>query len=158
MGATSGMGEGESPDAWLEELGYEECLRLLRGDSVGRIAVVVDDFPVVLPVNYRLVETSAVTWVALRTRPGSVIDRAPLHAAFEIDEIDRGTRQGWSVLVRGTLHHVDADAADFRARFDSEPWVAAEREAWLVIQPFAISGRRLHPAAPDWAFHARAYL
>jgi hypothetical protein len=50
-----------------------------------------------------------------------VIDRAELLVAFEIDSIDPYHQQGWSVLVRGTLHHVDPDAADFRQRFDSAP-------------------------------------
>jgi nitroimidazol reductase NimA-like FMN-containing flavoprotein (pyridoxamine 5'-phosphate oxidase superfamily) len=145
-------------DAWLEELPLEECLRLLRECSVGRIAVMADEFPVVLPVNYRLVETSGKTWVAVRTRPGNVIERAPIQAAFEIDGIDPVHQQGWSVLVRGTLHHVDPDAADFRERFDPEPWILAERDAWVVIEPFAISGRQLHAAETTWAFHVRGYL
>jgi nitroimidazol reductase NimA-like FMN-containing flavoprotein (pyridoxamine 5'-phosphate oxidase superfamily) len=145
-------------DSWLEELDLAECLDLLRAHSVGRIAVVVNDFPVVLPVNYRLVETGAVTWIAIRTRPGNVIDRAPMPTAFEIDAIDPAHRQGWSVLVRGTLHHVDPDAADFRERFDPEPWLLESRDSWLVVAPFAITGRRLHPAATDWGFHVRAYV
>src|SRR2546423_9996994 len=133
-------------DAWLEDLSSDACLSRLRDNSVGRIAVVVDEFPIVLPVNYRLVETSGVTWVAVRTRPGNVLDRAPMPAAFEIDAIDPVHHQGWSVLVRGTLQHVNPDAADFRTRFDPEPWLASEREAWLVIEPFAITRRQLHAA------------
>jgi nitroimidazol reductase NimA-like FMN-containing flavoprotein (pyridoxamine 5'-phosphate oxidase superfamily) len=145
-------------DAWIEPISREGCLDLLRVEQVGRIAVVVDDAPLVFPVNYRLVETEAVTWIAIRTRPGNVIDRATTLAAFEIDGIDPVHEQGWSVLVRGTLQHVDPDAADFRSRFDSHPWLATERDAWLVVEPYAIDGRRLHPAAPEWAFHVRAYL
>ena len=38
-------------------LPYEECLQRLREHTVGRIAVVIHYAPVVLPVNYRLVET-----------------------------------------------------------------------------------------------------
>jgi hypothetical protein len=60
--------------------------------------------------------------------------------------------------VRGTLDHVDPSAADFRQRFDSEPWLGEERDAWLIIEPFAITGRRLHAAELEWAFHLRAYL
>jgi nitroimidazol reductase NimA-like FMN-containing flavoprotein (pyridoxamine 5'-phosphate oxidase superfamily) len=145
-------------DAWLEELPLDECLAQLRQWSVGRIAVVVNEFPVILPINYRLVEADGIAWIAVRTRPGNVIDRAPMHAAFEIDSLDSYHQGGWSVLVRGTLHRVDPDAADFRARFDPHPWLREERDAWLVIQPFAITGRRLHPATPDWAFHQRGYL
>jgi nitroimidazol reductase NimA-like FMN-containing flavoprotein (pyridoxamine 5'-phosphate oxidase superfamily) len=145
------------PETSLEELPYGECLQRLREGVVGRLGVVVNEFPIVLPVNYRIVETLGLTWIALRTRPGNVIDQAPMNAAFEIDEIDRGDRQGWSVLVRGTLHHVDPDAADFRQRFDSEPWLA-ERDAWMVIQPFRISGRRVRAEGGLWAFHDAAYV
>jgi hypothetical protein len=60
--------------------------------------------------------------------------------------------------VRGTLHHVDPDAADFRTRFDPEPWLTTERDAWLVIEPFAITGRRLRATESAWAFDARGYL
>jgi uncharacterized protein len=150
-------------DALLDDISLEECRSLLRAGHVGRVAVVIDGFPVVLPVNYRIVETtgreaSARTWIALRTRPGNVIDRAPMNVAFEIDAIDARTRQGWSVLTRGTLHHVDPDAAGFRERFDPEPWLTTERDAWLVIEPFAISGRRLRAEEPAWAFHPSAYI
>ena len=145
-------------DAWLEELSYENCMGLLRQGVVGRIAVVVDQFPVVLPVNYRLVETSGPTWIAIRTRPGNVLDRASMHVALEIDGIDPVHQQGWSVLVRGTLHHVDPDAADFRGRFNPEPWMTAERDAWLVIEPFSVTGRQLHATEREWAVHPAGYL
>ena len=148
-------------EAWLEELSLDECLALLRTNAVGRIAFVADDLLTILPVNYRVVEAAGVTpgrWLALRTRPGNVIDRASLIVAFEIDGIDAFHRRGWSVLVRGTLQHVDPDAAAFRERFDSEPWFAAERDAWLIIEPFEITGRRLHPGEPEWAFSSRGYL
>jgi nitroimidazol reductase NimA-like FMN-containing flavoprotein (pyridoxamine 5'-phosphate oxidase superfamily) len=144
--------------AWLEDVDLEGCLTLLRQSSVGRIAVVVDEAPIVLPVNYRLVETNGPTWLAVRTRPGNVLDRAPAFVALEIDAIDPVHHQGWSVLVRGTLQRVDAGTADFRARLDSEPWLDSDRDSWLVIEPFAITGRRLHAAESDWPFHPRAYL
>jgi len=148
----------DATPARLEELPLEECLQLLREGSVGRIAVLHDEYPVVLPVNYRLVEASGRTWVAFRTRKGNVIDEAPMHAAFQIDAIDQAHRQGWSVLARGTLHHVDPNAADFRERFDSDPWLGPERDSWLILEPFSITGRRLHGAEPEWAFDPPAYL
>ena len=49
-------------EAWLEVLDVETCKRLLRENAVGRIAVVADDFPIVLPVNYRVVESSDANW------------------------------------------------------------------------------------------------
>jgi len=145
-------------EAWLEDLSYQACLQRLREHTVGRIAIVSYDAPVVLPVNYRLVETVDLTLVAVRTRPDNVIESGGPQAALEIDDIDPIHQQGWSVLVQGTLHRVDPDAADFPDRFDSHPWLIADRDAWLIIRPLAITGRRLHPAAREWAFHVRGYL
>lgn len=145
-------------EAWLETLSHDECVDLLRRSIVGRLAVVEHDFPVVVPVNYRLVETTGPPFLALRTRPGNVIDRAPMAVAFEIDDIDTVVHRGWSVLVRGTLHHMNPDSGGFREHFDPEPWLGEERDAWLIIEPFSITGRRLHEHAPDWAFHSDAYL
>ena len=145
-------------DAWLEELSRRECIELLRADVVGRIAFVHEASPIVLPVNYRLVETTSGVLLALRTRPGNVIDRAPRAVAFEIDRIDRSHERGWSVLVRGTLRHLDAHAPSVRAQFDPVPWMPAGRDAWLVIEPGEITGRRLEAATIEWAFHASAYL
>lgn len=145
-------------EAWLEHLELEACLTHLRAGQVGRLGVVVDGYPIVLPINYRLVETLGLTWVALRTRPGNVIDQASANVAFEIDGIDPSRQRGWSVLVRGTLQSIDAESASFRERFDAEPWLGTERDAWLVIEPFSITGRELHPAEPNWAYHVSAYL
>ena len=145
-------------DAQLEDLALDECLALLRDHSVGRIAVIENEFPIVLPVNYKLAETSGPVWVAIRTRPGNVIDRASMPCAFEIDGFSVSEEEGWSVLVRGTLHHVDADSAGFRERFDPQPWPDNERDAWLIVEPFSITGRLLRSPQPGWAFHLRGYL
>jgi len=145
-------------ESWLEELDLEACLVHLRSEPVGRLATVRDGAPLVLPVNYRLVETLGLTWVAIRTRPGGALDQTPAMVAFEIDGIDPSRQRGWSVLVRGTLLRIDADAAGFRERFDSAPWLSSERDAWLVIEPFSITGRELHPSEQTWAFHVDAYL
>ena len=143
-------------DAWLESLSYEECIDLLRCWSVGRIAVLAEDFPVVVPVNFRLAQVDGHTWLVLRTRIGGVVDRAPMPLALEVDDISIPSHRGWSVLVRGLLHH--ADAASFRTRFDPQPWIDEDRDAWLVIEPFSITGRKLHAAEVEWSFDVRAYL
>jgi hypothetical protein len=79
------------------------------------------------------------------------------HPVSNLDGFDNSRQEGWSVLVRGTLHRVDPDAADFRERFDP-PWIIAERDVWLIVDPFAITGRRLHAAETEWAFHPEGYL
>jgi nitroimidazol reductase NimA-like FMN-containing flavoprotein (pyridoxamine 5'-phosphate oxidase superfamily) len=145
-------------DAWLDELSYDECLALLRAHDIGRISLNTEGWPVVFPVNYRLVEAGDRVWIALRTRPGNVIERAPLKVGFEIDGIDPYHQHGWSVLARGTLHHIDSESPENREVFDSHPWILNERDSWLRIDAFIVSGRRLHAAEPEWAFHWSAYL
>jgi nitroimidazol reductase NimA-like FMN-containing flavoprotein (pyridoxamine 5'-phosphate oxidase superfamily) len=142
-------------DAWLETLNVEDCTQRLRATNVGRIAVIHDGHPMVVPVNYKLVETTGTLWIALRTRPGNVIDQPGTPVALEIDDIDRVNHRGWSVVVRGTLHHA---AGDFRERFDPEPWLDDERDTWLLIEISIISGRQLHSTEPIWTFHLGAYL
>jgi Pyridoxamine 5'-phosphate oxidase len=144
--------------AELEVLSLDECLALLRGDVVGRVAVVDDMFPVVLPVNYKLVETRGPVWVAIRTRPENVIDHPGMPAAFEIDGYSITEQEGWSVLVRGTLDHVDPDRGGLWEGHDPQPWFDSERDAWLAIEPVSVTGRRLRSPQPQWAFHLRGYL
>jgi nitroimidazol reductase NimA-like FMN-containing flavoprotein (pyridoxamine 5'-phosphate oxidase superfamily) len=146
------------------ELSYEESLALLATESVGRIAVHADPYPLVFPVNYKLVdgrgpsEPPGHAWIAIRTRPGNTIDRAPMFVSFEIDGVEHARHTGWSVIVTGTLHRVDERAADFDERFDPEPWIGEERDRWLVIHPTRITGRRLGPDHSAWAFPPAAYL
>lgn len=148
-----------SSAAELEELSAAECRTLLEQTSVGRIAFVVDRLPIVLPVNYRLVSDELGQWILMRTRPGNSIDRAPDQVAFEIDGVDHNRRQGWSVLARGVLHHLDSHEIELmRKRFDPSPWPRQERTSWLGIKLHTVTGRRLHASDREWAFSSEAYL
>jgi nitroimidazol reductase NimA-like FMN-containing flavoprotein (pyridoxamine 5'-phosphate oxidase superfamily) len=146
-------------DPEFESLDEDECFALLANAVIGRIGFVSDGDPVVLPINFRLVRSSGVTpgtWIAVRTRPGNVIDRALRTVAFEIDGYDSDRRAGWSVLVQGELFHIDRESAAIREQFDSDPWLVDERDAWLLVQPFSVSGRRLHLPPHDWALDHKA--
>ncbi len=144
-------------DASLEQLSEAACVDRLREGTVGRIAFVADGDPIVLPVNYRLVEPPSGPLLAVRTRPGNVIAGAPTSVAFEIDSIDEVHHEGWSVLVRGELLHAAASATHFRALYDPEPWLT-DRESWLLIDPWEISGRELHGREPLWQFRPGEYM
>ena len=143
-------------DTVLDPLPESECLARLRERSVGRIAIVVDGDPVILPVTYRLVEPPSGPLLALRTRTGNVIEQAPTSVAFEIDSIDATHHAGWSVLVRGELLHASATSAQFRELYDPASWLD-DREAWLLIDPWAISGRELRGADLQWPVRPSEY-
>ena len=143
----------------LEELSADECRRLLELTSLGRIAFITHGRPMLFPVNYRLLTGESGLWILLRTRPGNAIDEAPAHVAFEIDGIDPNHLQGWSVLVRGVLRHLDHNEIElFRYRFDPKPWPQQERTSWLAIKPEITTGRRLRVAEPEWELPSEGYL
>ncbi len=144
-------------EARFEELSYSRCVELLSAFSVGRIAVVVDRFPIIFPVNYRVVNAPD-PWLAIRTRRHSPIDRGEGHVAFEIDSIDTKHQQGWSVLVRGGIRDLAQQTQAVKAEIDSQPWTGDERDVWLAVQPLTITGRALHHSTVDWEFDLAAYL
>ena len=149
---------GDEPIGTFEELSRAECLRYLAGTRVGRIAVIADGYPVVFPVNYKLVERPGDPVVVLRTRPGSTISRSGEAVGFQVDGIDTSAEAGWTVLVRGALRHVAMDdLAEFLPWADPRPW-AAGRDDWLVIAPVTITGRRIVAGDAGWGFHPSGYL
>ncbi len=135
-----------SSRAAMEHLDRAECERLLASHEVGRLAVVINGAPHVVPVNYA---TPGGGVVVFRSAPGTVLTEASLReVAFEVDEIDRATRSGWSVEVRGVGRDI-ADALDAESvRLRQLPlvtWAPGDRQQWFKITPDAVTGRRLTP-------------
>lgn len=142
----------------LEVLSHDECLTYLGLGTVGRLGMVIDDYPLVVPVNYRMLNDDVGTGILFRTGSGSSMDRAPERVAFEIDQIDHYHRQGWSVVVRGDLHHLDQAEIELMSQdFDPRPW-PIDKTTWLVLRPKSITGRRLHAVEPEWLLHPQGYL
>lgn len=132
------------PRSGLETLDRAQCLALLAGDEVGRLAVVSGGAPVVLPVNYALDGDVVVVRTDAATALGDGV-RGP--ACFEVDAFDRARRTGWSVVVAGRLEEVTPydGAAIERARAVAvEPW-GGPKGHWLRLVPTRITGRRVGP-------------
>ncbi|MBN2623445.1 MAG: pyridoxamine 5'-phosphate oxidase family protein [Acidimicrobiales bacterium] len=127
----------------LEVIDPDECRRLLGGDVVGRLAIVDGGTPVVFPVNYVLDGDA----VVFRTAPGTKLAVGPRGAvAFEIDDIDRTTRTGWSVLVTGRLEEVtefDGATLERVKQLPVEPWSGGDTPHWMRLVPSRVTGRRI---------------
>jgi nitroimidazol reductase NimA-like FMN-containing flavoprotein (pyridoxamine 5'-phosphate oxidase superfamily) len=132
----------------VEELSAEECLRLAAGQEVGRIAFAGRFGLVVVPVNYRLWQDT----IVFRTAENSAMDEdlrtgisgAEFQVAFEIDEIDRPSREGWSVLIQGPAHHVTAEQERAEVtRAGLRPWPGGAKELFMRVTPTRITGRRV---------------
>ncbi|MCI3278154.1 pyridoxamine 5'-phosphate oxidase family protein [Streptomyces cylindrosporus] len=131
-----------APGARLVELSVPECRALLADHGVGRIAVPTASGPVVVPVNYSVVDGA----IVFRTEPGSTPAQASgCQVAFEADRIDDAFSTGWSVLVRGHARTVTdpGEAARFDGLARGAPWAGGHREEWVRIDPVAITGRRI---------------
>lgn len=132
----------------LEELTEAESLGLIEQAEIGRIGFSGRYGPIVLPVNYKVVDGSVVFRVAVGSSIGedlrTGIADAEYKVAFEIDEIDAATRTGWSVMIQGAAHHVD-DEQERQAVLEAgiEPWPGGQREQFVQIRPTVISGRRI---------------
>jgi nitroimidazol reductase NimA-like FMN-containing flavoprotein (pyridoxamine 5'-phosphate oxidase superfamily) len=135
----------------IEDLDETECLRLVAGQEVGRIAYNGRYGPMVLPVNYRLFEGS----IVFRTTQGSTMDEdlttgiadAEYLIAFEIDELYPARKEGWTVLIHGSAHHVtDENERSAVAQIGVTPWAGGTRELYMRIRPTHIAGLRIsHP-------------
>ncbi|MFF7160186.1 helix-turn-helix domain-containing protein [Streptomyces sp. NPDC008086] len=125
----------------VTELTGAECRALLSTHGVGRLAVPTACGPVVVPVNYSVVDGAIVLRTAPGTTPSQAIGR---QVAFEVDRIDEAFSEGWSVLVRGrALAVTDPDEVGRLAeRAYSTPWVGGRRDQWLRIEPVGVTGRR----------------
>lgn len=159
MSSPSPLSSSSSGEPFVTEIATEECLGLLSAHEVGRLCVVDGGFPLAFPVNYRVVPGGdGGAALVVRTRHGSVLDQSETRAGFEIDGIDPSTSSGWSVVVRGILHHADASLTPPWLRsWDPRPWVG-DRDSWLYLTPVEVTGRRLASAVVEWAFAVHGYL
>ncbi|MEU5321117.1 pyridoxamine 5'-phosphate oxidase family protein [Streptomyces sp. NPDC021056] len=124
------------------ELSTAECWELLSTHGVGRLGVPADSGPVIVPVNYSVIDAA----IVFRTTSGATPSQASESmTAFEVDRIDDAFSQGWSVLVRGHAQVViDPEAVrHLEKRAYSTPWAGGRRDLWVRIAPQEITGRRI---------------
>ena len=133
----------------VEEIPREECVALLRGMVIGRIAVTLpDEPPFVVPVNYVLDDEV----VVFRSDAGIKLARLQGHpASFQVDFIDPFHRTGWSVLVQGVAREVTHAEVD---HLSLASWAGATRH-WVRLVPASITGRRI--VLPEIEIETRGY-
>ena len=123
------------------DLPLPECLRLLRGESVGRVVYTAGAIPVATPVNY-VVDGDAVVF---RTRPGSRLAKGTSGAvvSFEVDRVDEATASGWSVLVTGMSEMLDGESLLRAQRLPLVSWAGDDLEHIVRIPTSLVSGSRV---------------
>ncbi len=132
----------------IEELGHDECLARMATQRLGRLGVVVDGVPLVLPMRFAMDGET----VVLQTNQGAKVFHAPMTSvSFEVDNVDWEEGVGWSVLVQGFGEDISS-ALDKRSEalrsLTVHSWAPPPADRWLKIIPRKITGRliRANPA------------
>ena len=127
----------------VHELSRDDCHRLLDAGIAGRVALVTNDGPHVIPVNYAVDGET----VLVRTTPYSLLGTYGRDAVvcFEADQFDYENQRGWSVSVRGRATFVEDidELADLTSHLPVRPWAAGWRSLIIRIPFTEVSGRRL---------------
>lgn len=136
-----GRAGAAAPSPAVLSLSEEQCWTYLRGQRLGRLAIVVDGRPQVFPVNYAVGERS----IVFRTAPGAKLIYGPgAVACFEIDGYDQHAREGWSVVAAGHLEEITA-AEDARSqallRLHVDPAAPGARLHWIALNAEQVTGR-----------------
>ncbi len=144
----------------LEELTSAECYALIATRTIGRLGVVIERYPEVLPVNYVLDRHV----ILFRSHAGPKLDAAHrANVTFEVDAVDIERRTAWSVLVRGLAEVVEpGDTPARAARIAGDgprPWAPGDKPYLVRIIPHRVTGRRLRADHDvDLVVDIRGYL
>ena len=126
----------------LEVLDRAHSLRLLATATLGRVGVTVGALPVVLPVNFRLVNDL----IVFRTGVGTKLDAATRNhiVAFEADDFEPFSHAGWSVVVTGVAREVtDPGEAAALSIVPIPRWAPGNDGRTVAISTDLVSGRRV---------------
>jgi len=135
-------GLSSPPARPLAQLTVTECLRLLSSAAVGRIVYTQRAMPAVELVNFTLDGGD----IVIRTDPDGTLAAATHHTvvAFEADEVDTATGQGWSVMAVGQSRQV-TESRDIARLLDTglRSLQPGRHEHFIRVTPGILTGRRL---------------
>ena len=126
----------------LEVLDRAECLRLLGGATLGRVAGTSGALPVVLPLRYTL-DGDSVVFVA---GAGTTVDfvSAGSVVAFEVDNLHERGHLSWTVMVTGVAQPISDVHEIARLQTLLQEEGAGPDDQFLRLSLDLVSGRRTH--------------
>jgi uncharacterized protein len=125
-----------------EVISRAEAVALLGTQEIGRLVYTRRALPAVLPVSFALHRDAIVIWTGSGSSFGRAVGGAVV--AFQVDELDRATRSGWSVTVTGTARLVTDPVRIAQARAAGRwPWAPGVNDHLIRIPLTMVTGRRL---------------
>lgn len=126
----------------MQELTRDESLALLSTVPVGRLVFTERALPAIVPVNFLLDHGEVVVRAGTTSSLTAAVRGAVV--AFEADDFDRESRQGWSVTVTGRAAEVRDPVKLARlSELPLLPWVGGRLDHFIVIPLELITGRRI---------------
>lgn len=122
-----------------------ECWRLVGDHGIGRVVFAGDTWTQIVPTTY-----DAVNGTAYFRAPtfGELARRVDGHtASLQVDDLDRDTLTGWSVLMTGTAHRVE-DAATVASLWSlgrPHAWFPGKQTQWIALPVDTMRGQRVGP-------------
>jgi hypothetical protein len=124
------------------ELGSPECLRLLGTRPVGRLGFTDRALPAIRPTHFVMRDEHLVL-ATLNDRKVVTADRGDV-VAFEVEDYDPDTREGWWVSTVGRAGLItDPAEIDALDRMGFTPWSGHPDRHYIAVQISALHGRRL---------------
>jgi uncharacterized protein len=131
----------------LEVLSRAEAVALLETQEVGRLVYTRRALPAVTPVNFAVRDDAVLIWTGADSSLGRALRGAVV--AFQVDELDRAARSGWSVTIIGAANLVTDEAQLARARIAGPvSWSPGVKEHLIRIPLTMVAGRRLGARGP----------
>jgi hypothetical protein len=136
----------------LLDLSQDECERLLRRETYGRVVLATAGRIEIRSVNYTVRDDE----ILVRTAPDGLLARQAddTRMSFQIDWRDDARWQGWSVVAR-TRARVELHPEPGPPVLDDvRPWAAGDRSAELRLRWTSLTGRR---TGAGWDLEAGLY-
>ncbi len=145
LGGEHGRAHGRSEaalDPHLVSIDEKECQGHLAGGGVGRVVFRSAGRPVALPVNFKMSGGDVIFRSSDDGEVSAITSDEPV--SFEIDRIDDAMREGWSVMVTGTVLPIRAPVEIREVeRLGVEPWAGGERATYFRLRVAKVTGKRL---------------
>lgn len=126
----------------IRYLDRARCLELLERAVVGRVAVLVNGVPQVVPVNYLVVDGDVVFRSGAGTKLAAAMSEQPV--SFEVDRVDEERLTGWSVLLSGRAEAVTDPATLERVGASAlVTWAPGPKDDVIRVRAETISGREI---------------
>lgn len=126
----------------MQRLRWEECVRLLAQNTLGRVCVTISALPAVRTVRYAITPG----YVVFRAAPGSRLLAAAADTviAFHTDHDCQSDGVGWTVQVQGICEQITNPAVLEELRALRLPAWSHGNDAFLRLPLETVSGELVH--------------